>query len=181
MSNAERPGFERPQVKVLAERLAEPRRFIQVVAGARQVGKTTLVGQVLGRLAAPAVFASADEPTLGDSAWLAAQWERARAVAGHADGRGAILVLDEVQKIKGWSEAVKRLWDEDSRAGRDVKVVVLGSAPLLMQQGLTESLAGRCERPSGSRSISICTSAPTPGRRRSSAIPHAGGATCSIR
>ena len=145
MSSAERPGFERPQVKALAERLAEPRRFIQVVAGARQVGKTTLVSQVLGRLAAPAVFASADEPTLGDSAWLAAQWERARAVAGHAGGRTAILVLDEVQKIKGWSEAVKRLWDEDARAGRDVKVVVLGSAPLLMQQGLTESLAGRFE------------------------------------
>jgi predicted AAA+ superfamily ATPase len=66
-------------------------------------------------------------------------------MAAREDGRGAILVLDEVQKIKGWSEAVKRLWDEDSREHRDVKVVVLGSAPLLMQHGLTESLAGRFE------------------------------------
>ena len=145
MSNQEQPGFERPQVDTLSKRLSEPRRLIQVVAGARQVGKTTLVGQVLARLAAPAVFASADEPTLGDPSWLAAQWERARVVAGHAHGRSAILVLDEVQKIKGWSEAVKRLWDEDSRERRSVKVVVLGSAPLLMQQGLTESLAGRFE------------------------------------
>jgi predicted AAA+ superfamily ATPase len=145
MSNPEQPGFERSQVEALSKRLTEPRRFIQVVAGARQVGKTTLVGQVLARLGTPAIFASADEPTLGDPAWLAAQWERARVLADHADRRSAILVLDEVQKIKGWSEAVKRLWDEDSRERRDLKIVVLGSAPLLMQHGLTESLAGRFE------------------------------------
>jgi predicted AAA+ superfamily ATPase len=145
MSNPPSPEFERAHSKVLTARLAEPRRFMQVVAGPRQVGKTTLVGQVLARTAVPAVSVSADEPTLGDASWLAAQWERARLAAANAEGRNAVLVLDEVQKIAGWSEAVKRLWDEDSRAHRDVKVVVLGSAPLLMQHGLTESLAGRFE------------------------------------
>lgn len=138
-------AFERRQGAILDDRLREPRRFVQVVAGARQVGKSTLVTQVLARLESPSVFVSADEPTLSDTAWLAAQWERARLVASAAGPTGAVLALDEVQKIPGWSETVKRLWDEDTRARRSLKVIVLGSAPLLMQQGLTESLAGRFE------------------------------------
>ena len=138
-------AFERSHADTLAARLTEPRRFLQVVAGARQVGKTTLMGQVLSRLDVPNLFVSADEPTVGDTAWLAAQWERGRLAAAEAGKTGSVLVLDEVQKIPRWSETVKRLWDEDSRARRPVKVVLLGSAPLLMQQGLTESLAGRFE------------------------------------
>lgn len=145
MSTPETQAFERNQTEILSARLAEPRRFLQVVAGARQVGKTTLVHQVLDRLDALSVFASADEPTVGDTAWLAAQWDRARIAASEAGKTGAVLALDEVQKIPGWSDSVKRLWDEDSRARRPLKVVLLGSAPLLMQQGLTESLAGRFE------------------------------------
>jgi uncharacterized protein len=139
------PPFERSQTGTLAARLGEPRRFLHVVAGARQVGRTTLVEQVLDRLDVPSIFISADEPTVGDTAWLAAQWDRARIVAADAGKAGAVLALDEMQKIPGWSETVKRLWDEDSRARRPLKVVLLGSAPLLMQQGLTESLAGRFE------------------------------------
>ncbi len=134
--------FRRPHAAELARRLAEPRRFIQVVAGARQVGKTTLVQQVTGAARCPVHFASADEPTLRGHEWIAEQWESARLAVGRA---GAILVLDEVQKAAGWSESVKRLWDEDARARRPLKVVVLGSAPLLVQKGLTESLAGRFE------------------------------------
>ncbi|HET9351820.1 MAG TPA: DUF4143 domain-containing protein, partial [Burkholderiales bacterium] len=80
-----------------------------------------------------------------DTAWLAAQWERARLAATAAGPTGAVLALDEVQKIPRWSETVKRLWDEDTRARRPLKVVALGSAPLLLQHGLTESLAGRFE------------------------------------
>lgn len=145
MSTLGNPPFERTQADTLTARLGEPRRFLQVVAGARQVGKTTLVEQVLGRLNVPSVFVSADEPTVGDTAWLTAQWDRARIVAADAGKVGAVLALDEAQKIPRWSETVKRLWDEDTRARRPLKVVLLGSAPLLMQQGLTESLAGRFE------------------------------------
>jgi len=145
MSTRGTQEFERNQAETLAVRLDEPRRFLQVVAGARQVGKTTLVHQVLDRLDVPSVFVSADEPTVGDTAWLAAQWDRARIAASEAGKTGAVLALDEVQKIPGWSDIVKRLWDQDSRARRPLKVVLLGSAPLLMQQGLTESLAGRFE------------------------------------
>ncbi len=138
------PVFRRAQARILADRLAEPRRHIQVVAGARQVGKTTLVEQVLADASVPAVYASADEPSLRDPSWLVAQWDRGRLAAGDRPA-GAILALDEVQKIPSWSEAVKRLWDEDTRARRRLRVVLLGSAPLLIQRGLTESLAGRFE------------------------------------
>jgi uncharacterized protein len=141
MSKSSEP-FRRPQGAELARRLREPRRHIQVVAGARQVGKTTLVQQVTEGVTVPVRFASADEPTLRGADWIAQQWEAARLSAGPG---GAILVLDEVQKALNWSESVKRLWDEDTRAKRRIKVVLLGSAPLLVQQGLTESLAGRFE------------------------------------
>ncbi|HVO09090.1 MAG TPA: ATP-binding protein [Burkholderiaceae bacterium] len=135
--------YERPQSVLLARRLAEPRRFIQVLAGPRQVGKSTLVGQVLGRADAPHRYASADEPALKDTTWLEQQWTAARALSG--EGAGAILALDEIQKIPGWSETVKRLWDEDTRRRAPLKLVLLGSAPLLMARGLSESLAGRFE------------------------------------
>ena len=90
--------FQRSQFQKLFNRLAEPRRFIQVVAGPRQVGKTTLVQQVCEVSGLAVQFASADEPTLRGHEWIVQQWEIAR-------------LLDEVQKIPGWSESVKRLWD----------------------------------------------------------------------
>ncbi len=145
MSESSNLIFQRDHAAVLATRLGEPRRFLHVVAGPRQVGKTTLVQQVLAQIDRPSIFVSADEPALRDSAWLAAQWERARLVAKDAGKRGAVLALDEVQKIPGWSESVKRLWDEDTRTRVPLRVVLLGSAPLLVQRGLAESLAGRFE------------------------------------
>jgi predicted AAA+ superfamily ATPase len=135
-------AFRRAQAAVLATRLAEPRRFMQVVAGPRQVGKSTLVQQVVEASGTQVHWATGDEPTLRGSGWLEEQWEVARALA--TDG-GGLLVVDEVQKAVGWAETVKRLWDEDTRRRRGLKVVLLGSAPLLLQQGLTESLAGRFE------------------------------------
>jgi uncharacterized protein len=137
--------FIRPQAAVLARRLEEPRRFIQAVAGPRQVGKTTLVGQVTQASGLPTRYASADGPTLREASWIEQQWEAARLEARDAGPRGVVLVLDEIQKIRGWSEQVKRLWDEDTRSRAPLKVIVLGSAPLLVQDGLTESLAGRFE------------------------------------
>jgi predicted AAA+ superfamily ATPase len=91
-------------------------------------------------------YASADEPALKDSIWIEQQWETARHRARTAkDGRAALLILDEIQKIPGWSEVVKRMWDEDAAGGLQLKVMVLGSSTLLIQEGLTESLAGRFE------------------------------------
>jgi predicted AAA+ superfamily ATPase len=142
-------NIQRAVLTGFCARLQEPRRFLQVVAGPRQVGKTTLVRHALLALAnlpGKAVAqhsVSADNPGLVGASWLKAQWETARALATQAGC--CILVLDEVQKLPNWTEEVKQLWDEDTRTGRDVRVVVLGSAPLLIARGLTESMAGRFE------------------------------------
>jgi uncharacterized protein len=138
--------FKRSISQVLVKRLNEPRRFIQVLAGPRQTGKTTLVRQVLKSLDIPSHYASADEPTLRDRVWIEQQWETARLkLSGVTRKRDAVLVLDEIQKIPGWSDIVKLLWDQDSANELQLHVVLLGSALLLVQQGLSESLAGRFE------------------------------------
>jgi predicted AAA+ superfamily ATPase len=138
--------FRRNIYYTLLSRLQEPRRFIQVLAGPRQAGKTTLARQVMETLTIPAHYASADEPTLHDRIWIEQQWDLGRLRAKEAGkSDGALLVLDEIQKVTGWSEVVKRLWDEDTTLGLPLRVVVLSSAPLLIQKGLTESLAGRFE------------------------------------
>ncbi|MBS3734470.1 MAG: ATP-binding protein [Phycisphaerae bacterium] len=136
--------FKRLIYKELLKRLREPRRFLQVLAGARQTGKTTLIRQVLEDFSGQGYYATADEPTLKDAQWLEQQWEAGRQLAS-TKTKHAVLVLDEIQKIPGWSETVKRLWDADTASGLPLQVVVLGSAPLLVHSGLSESLAGRFE------------------------------------
>ena len=135
--------FKRKLVTQLADRLSEPRRFIQIVAGARQTGKTTAVLQTLESLNIPNHFVSADEPGLIGKEWLRNEWEQARAHA--KSNKGLILVVDEIQKITEWSSMVKLLWDEDTRLKVPLKVVLTGSSLLLLQKGLTESLMGRFE------------------------------------
>jgi len=134
--------FKRPVYNVIFERISESRRFVQVLSGPRQTGKTTLARQLIDCIKMPSHYASADEPTLKSTFWIEQQWEAARTKA--RTGK-ALFVLDEVQKIPGWSETVKRLWDEDSAEGLSLYVIVLGSSPILVQSGLTESLAGRFE------------------------------------
>lgn len=137
--------YKRKHAPVLEQRLREPRRFIQVLAGPRQTGKTTLARQVIEGCECPCLYASADEPTLRDRSWLAQQWDLARLRAKASATGDAVLVLDEIQKLPDWSEIVKRLWDEDTAAGSGLRVVLLGSSPLLVSRGLGESLAGRFE------------------------------------
>jgi predicted AAA+ superfamily ATPase len=82
------PSFTRPQAAELARRLAEPRRFIQVITGPRQIGKTTLVHQVTNASSLATHFASADEPTLRGYEWIAQQWEAARLTVDEAGRKG---------------------------------------------------------------------------------------------
>jgi uncharacterized protein len=138
--------YKRPQFKAIFQRLEEPRRFIQVLTGPRQSGKTTLINQVLDKLPGFWHYASADAQGAQGPAWLEQQWTMARhSVPDSPADKGYVLVLDEIQKLPGWSETVKKLWDEDTRSGLALKVVLLGSSSLLLQKGLTESLAGRFE------------------------------------
>lgn len=135
--------YTRPLLASLLRRLKEPRRFLQVLAGPRQVGKTTLARQAMSEFGEQCSYASVDNPAPSDWVWLEQQWEAAR-LQCRQSGRW-LLVLDEIQKVPRWSGIVKRLWGEDSAAKLDLRVVLLDSSPLLVQQGLTESLAGRFE------------------------------------
>jgi uncharacterized protein len=137
--------YKRKQFAVLSSRLHEKRRFIQVLAGPRQSGKTTLAQQVAVASEIPVRFISGDDPDSHGRVWLQQQWEVARAEARNAGKWGSVLIIDEVQKLPTWSENVKKLWDEDSAARVPLKILILGSAPLLIHQGLTESMAGRFE------------------------------------
>jgi predicted AAA+ superfamily ATPase len=158
--------FERSQINILRQRLAESPRFMIVVAGPRQVGKTTLVRQALA--AHSSTFVAADQalpdavdpfgqqgsafltqPLAGSSPnaeWLVGQWTQARArTRARPDETCHVLAIDEIQKIPRWSEVVKGLWDADRAENLPLHVILLGSSPWLMQKGLTESLAGRYE------------------------------------
>ena len=137
--------YIRKQYHTLRERILEPRHFMQILAGPRQVGKTTLVGQVLNDISIPYTLEVADAVNPKDSDWIHRVWESARATMQIRKEQERLLVIDEVQKIDNWSEVVKREWDEDSRRRVNLKVVLLGSSRLLLKRGMTESLAGRFE------------------------------------
>ncbi len=138
--------FKRPVYRKLLKRITDERRFIQVLSGPRQTGKTTLARQIMDSIDQPSHYATADEPALKDIAWIEQQWQTARTLLkSGSNANKALLILDEVQKIPGWSETVKRLWDEDTATGLPLQALILGSSALLVQKGLSESLAGRYE------------------------------------
>ena len=137
--------FERAYLKPIKIRIEEPRKFIQVILGPRQVGKTTMVIQLLSQLSIPNLHESADAISATNSAWLVQVWESARLRLKASGATEFLLVIDEIQKIDNWSEVVKQQWDKDTRENINIKVILLGSSRLLIQKGLTESLAGRFE------------------------------------
>ena len=136
--------YERSLVRQLVGRLREPRHFIQIVQGPRQTGKSTVVGQALAASELPSYVVSADDPTILDLEWIRREWEQARVVQARAGGP-AVFVIDEIQKIRQWSGMVKLLWDEDTRAGIPLLVVLTGSSSLLLPKGMADSLLGRFE------------------------------------
>ena len=137
--------FERVYCKVIKERLEEPRKFIQIVTGPRQVGKTTMVKQVLSSLKTPWLMFSADDVPTSQREWISDCWENARMKLRSNPFESIVLVIDEVQKIAGWSEVVKKMWDEDSFHDTPIKVLLLGSSRVMLERGLADSLAGRFE------------------------------------
>jgi uncharacterized protein len=136
--------FINPIVSVILLRISEPRRFIQVLTGPRQVGKTTAIREALNQIKISSTYIACDSTEMADSIWLRQQWERGRVLA-KSNGEH-LLVFDEIQKVPHWSEAVKSLWDQDTATGTQLKIVLLGSSALLVHKGLSESLAGRFER-----------------------------------
>lgn len=137
--------YKRAEYQLIKKRIEEPRKFIQVVMGARQIGKSTVVKQVLKDLDAPYQLFSADNVPTTNSAWISDCWAAVRSLKESKGWESMILVIDEIQKISNWSEVVKKEWDDDTFHDRDIKVLLLGSSRVLLEKGLSESLAGRFE------------------------------------
>lgn len=137
--------FKKKEYNILMERIGEPRRFIQVISGPRQVGKSTMVKQVLNNTDIPYLFVTADSVFPNNHQWINEIWETARTRKNFSNLPEFLLVIDEVHKISNWSEAIKKEWDSDTFHDCNIKVVLLGSSRLLLKDGLTESLAGRFE------------------------------------
>jgi predicted AAA+ superfamily ATPase len=134
--------YERSVVEAVRRMVQEGPPLLHVLVGARQVGKTTAAEQVIEKLGTPHIFAAADTPLPPGPEWIETHWARAHTLRKDT-AQSVVLVLDEVQKVRGWSEQVKRLWDEDRRRKQPLHVLLLGSSSLLLQHGLSESLAGR--------------------------------------
>jgi predicted AAA+ superfamily ATPase len=137
--------FKRKYFNDIKKRLAEAKKFIQVLVGPRQSGKTTLIQQVMDEIRTPSYYVTTDAIDASSSVWIEQQWEVARLKLKEASRKDFLLVIDEIQKIPNWTETIKRLWDEDSIDKIPLKLVLLGSSPLLIQKGMTETLAGRFE------------------------------------
>ncbi len=137
--------YKRAQFHELKSRIEEPRNKIQVITGPRQVGKSTLVKQVLQEITIDYMLISADNVNHENTAWIGEMWETARQRMKLKQAKEFLLIIDEVHKIGNWSEAVKKEWDADTFHDINLKLVLLGSSRLLIKDGLTESLAGRYE------------------------------------
>jgi len=138
--------YERLQFATLKSRLVEKRRFIQVIMGPRQVGKTTLMKQVVQSQDIHYVFYTADAVPVTNFSWISDCWNAARVKMKVENLTDMILVIDEIQKINNWSEIVKKEWDSDTFNNIPLKVILLGSSRVMLDKGLADSLQGRFER-----------------------------------
>ena len=137
--------YERPIVQEILTGFGLKKKLMHVITGPRQVGKTTAAVQISEKWNGPVINVSADLPLPHAPEWIRSQWEHAEYEAKRLkDSRSEVLlILDEIQKVRNWSETVKGLWDKLIRDNLPVQVIILGSSSLLIQKGLSESLAGR--------------------------------------
>ena len=70
--------IQREYIRTIAERMEEPRNFIQVLYGPRQVGKTTMVEQYLSTTPHNHLFVTADDTVQAEGSWIREQWDKAR-------------------------------------------------------------------------------------------------------
>lgn len=80
---------------------------MQIVIGPRQTGKTTAVRQAAQTAGLPYHYADAGSIVVHPLSWIESKWQQARRLT--KDNAPAVLVLDEIQSVCGWSEMVKRL------------------------------------------------------------------------
>lgn len=146
--------YERAYLKQVKSRIEEPRQFIQVILGPRQVGKTTMINQLLPECSIPYVYESADTITATSPVWLMQVWETARLKMKASGAKEYLLVIDEIHKIDNWSEVVKQQWDKDTREKVNIKVVLLGSSPPHSER--LNGIVGRTFRKISSWTLVVC-------------------------
>ena len=122
-----------------------PCSFIQIFVGPRQVGKTTAAEQILKQIKDQNIdgkIVTADGPNI-DHTYLETWLEMAMNKASKAP---YLLIIDEIHKIKSWSEVVKVFWDQRNRKQVPLNLLILGSSQIMLDAGVSESLAGRIEK-----------------------------------
>lgn len=134
--------FKRNAVGTIWDSLNSKQYLIDIIAGPRQVGKTTAALEIQSKWLGPVHYANADLRLSSGSDWIIFQWNQIRKKESNGS-RLKLLILDEIQKINGWSETVKGLWEEDRASKNSIKALLLGSSALLLTKGFSESLAGR--------------------------------------
>ena len=137
--------IQRKQYQILMSRIRETRKCIQVIEGPRQVGKSTLIKQVLRATDIPWLHFSTDNVATTGNEWISECWATARNKMHIEHLTELLLVIDEVQRLPRWSDAVKKEWDADTFSDTNIKVVLLGSSRVMLERGLSDSLKGRFE------------------------------------
>lgn len=105
-----------------------------VLIGARQVGKTTLVNQMIAQVNEKALYLNADEAEVRESL-SGASLAQLRDIIG----KNKLLVIDEVQRVENAGLLLKRLSDNF----KSLKLIATGSSALEISDKITEPLTGR--------------------------------------
>jgi predicted AAA+ superfamily ATPase len=130
--------------RLLEDRISEPAPgLIQVLAGPRQVGKTTLLLKLQKKLGAQSIYAACDAPESALPGWWDNLWQNAERLAEKGK---ACLLIDEIHYLSEWSSLLKGRFDRILRERIPIHVVVSGSSALHLGQGTRESMSGRFER-----------------------------------
>ncbi|MFH1917069.1 MAG: ATP-binding protein [Nanoarchaeota archaeon] len=115
-------------------------RQIVALTGLRRSGKTTLLKKIMQdflvvKNAEDLLFFSFDDFQDNDISDILEEY----CILFHKGIREQVFFFDEIQKVKGWQEKVKRIYDQYPKT----KIYLSGSESLLMISGGKESLAGR--------------------------------------